>query len=99
MYREPHRRPPVAHIDPAFRLAGLVLILVAVAAICALIHLVQAGVRHPATIAEFVTGATGFAAASAGTALLLLGKHLLDPVAISERRRDLGGYRSLPIRR
>jgi hypothetical protein len=73
--------------------------MLAAAALNALDHLVQTGARHPATPIEFMTGFAGFAAASAGAALLLLGKHLLDPVAISERRRDLGGYRSTPIRR
>lgn len=83
MPADPHRHSP----DLPFRLAGLVLILIAAAALYGLIHLIRAGAHHPATIAELLVGAAGFAAASTGGALLMLGAHLLDPVATSERRQ------------
>lgn len=93
MPREPHlrfRKTRAERLpDRAFRLAGLASILVAVAALGGLSHLLGAGMRHPATIAEFLAGAVGFAAASAGAALLALGAHLLDPVAIPGRRRGM----------
>ncbi|QXQ06965.1 hypothetical protein KX816_02570 [Sphingosinicellaceae bacterium] len=65
------------------RVIGLLLVLVAWAAARAMIGLVAA--RHPATPVECLLAGVAFVGASYGSALLVLGDHMFDPVEVAPR--------------
>ncbi len=65
------------------RVLGLLLVLAAWAAARALIGLVAA--RHPATPLECLLAGVAFVGASYGSALLVLGDHMFDPVEVAPR--------------
>lgn len=74
-------------VDINLRLAGLVLAGVAAAAILCLSRHVQSGGHHAGTMLEYCLALIGFTCASIGSAMLILGSHLLDKVQVSERWR------------
>lgn len=71
--------------DIRLRLGGLILIAVAVSAVCRLGHLVRPDARGPGSALEYLLAMLGFACACAGSVMAILGKHLFDAVALSER--------------
>lgn len=70
--------------DVAIRLGGLAMLPFGALSIDLLYRLVH-GRPHPATFLELFLAASGFLCLSIGSALLMLGSHILDRVEISPR--------------
>lgn len=71
--------------DILLRLGGLILIALAVSAVYRLGHLARPGARGAGSALEYLLAMLGFACASAGSVMTILGKHLFDAVELSER--------------
>jgi len=102
MHPKPYfRRPGALHagpfpggragLDPVLRIVGLCLLAIAGFAFHQLFHRIHTDVAHATTIGGMLIGATGFASASLGAAMAMLGGHLLDPVRISGRWQGRDG--------
>ncbi len=71
--------------DPLLRIAGFVLLGLGGFLMRRLFHAPDLLHHQDPTFGEFVESAAGFLCLSAGVALAVLGAHIFDPVAISER--------------
>lgn len=73
--------------DAGLRLAGAVLCALSCTAFDRLIALTHAAAGGAGTVTTLGLGTIGFLSASAGAAMLLLGRHLFDEVEVSSRWR------------
>ena len=71
--------------DIGLRIGGLLLLALGACAIKLLYAQVHALPAHEASLLEMVIGALGFLGLSVGGVLATLGRHIYDPVQISER--------------
>lgn len=71
--------------DLGLRAFGMIVLMTGDGAITHLYRLMHLMQGHEATPVEFLFGAAGFMGLSAGAGLLVLGRHIFDPVCISAR--------------
>lgn len=79
---------PIAATDArnaGLRLAGLLGVIIAALALSRLYALVHALPLHEATPFEMLLAALGFVGMSAGSALLVLGRHIFDQIELPRR--------------